>query len=205
MLWLVEVGSPQAEAALWSAPATADDLADAAPLTPSLGAARLHRRRLLRAYAARTLGVGSDEIRIERGRAGGQRIVAPELLFASIAARGAWTAIALSSHQMGVDIETRLVEQPLPTALLHPREKDVLAKLSGADRDLAFLRFWTAREAYLKAAGRGLPAELSSVEAKDDPDGQGVLLIETDVVHARATVTLTEDLVVAVVELRAPE
>ena len=205
MLWLVKKWSVEAETALRSTPATAQDLADAAPLAARLGAARLYRRRLLRAFAARTLGVGSGEIGIQRVESGGQRITTPSHLFASVAKRGDWTAVVTSIHPVGVDIEILPAEQPVPLDLLHHRERAALENLPTEAIDLAFLRFWTAREAYLKATGRGLPAELSTVEAQDDPGGERVLLIEAHKIRARAAITVTDECVVAVVELRAPE
>lgn len=205
MLWLVRAGAEEAEQALRSAPATRDDLADAALLPPRLGAARLYRRRLLRAQAARVLEARPKDVVIERMAHGGQRILSPRALFASLASRGEWLAIAVSDRPIGVDVETVPTEQPLPVNLLHPREQAVLAGLAGEARETAFLRFWTAREAYVKAAMRGLSEALSTIEARDAPGGEGVLLIEAGAVRAHAAVAMTKDLIAAVVELGGPE
>lgn len=61
--------------------------------------------------------------------------------------------------RVGVDVE---LPRPRPRALelarrwFHPREAGALAALDGAAREAAFLRLWCAKEAVLKAHGRGL-------------------------------------------------
>lgn len=205
MLWIVRAGSSDEEEALSLARATPQDLADAAALGPERGAARLYRRRLLRAFAARTLAVHPDAVGIARNDSGGVAITGPTPLFASVSGRDGWTALALSEHPVGVDVESRPAETPLPLDLLHPRERDHLRGLEGAAANLAFLRFWTAREAYVKATGAGLPIELSRIEARDDGKGQEVLLREDGVVRARACPAVTDDYVAAVVQIGAPD
>ncbi len=159
----------------------------------------------MRAFAARRLGVHPDEIGIERKDGAGVAITAPMPLFASVAGRGGWTALALSEHPIGLDVETRPTDTPLPLDLLHPHERDHLLALDDVTRNLTFLRFWAAREAYVKATGAGLPARLSRIEARDDGDGQGALLLEDGVVCACACLTITDDYVVAVVEIGGPD
>ena len=151
------------------------------------------------------LDVSARDVEIERLGSGGQRIVAPQPLFASVAGRGDWIAVVVAAHPVGVDVETLPVEQPMPLNLLHPREQGALLDIREPDNKVAFARFWTAREAYCKATGRGLPNDLASIEARDDPAGTGVLLIENDGVQAIAALTITDDYIVAVVELAAPE
>ena len=201
MLRLVRAGSDEAEEALRSAPATVDDLTDAAHLGPIKGAARLIRRRLLRAYAASTLGVAPATVSLGRSAQGGLYVLGPTHLFASVAGRGDWTALALSDRPVGVDVEIRPPEHPLPLNLLHPRERRTLEALSGPIRDLAFLRFWTAREAYVKAQEKGLPAELAEIEAQNAAGGPDVNLIEQAIAVARAAITMQADAIAAVVEL----
>ena len=81
---------------------------------------------------------------------------------------------------MGVDVER---VRPRPRALdlarsrLHPREAEALSAVpAGPDRDVAFARLWTAKEAVLKARGTGLAGGLDgfavldgAVEAGDGP------------------------------------
>ena len=198
MLWLVRRGSEEAEAALARTRATLEDMADAAPLGPRLGAFRLYRRRLLRSLAAEMLGAEPGAVRIERRPEGGLFIAAPELLHASVAASGDWTALALARHPIGVDVEMLTETHSVPLDLLHPAEREALLERDEADRSIAFLRFWTAREAYCKAQGRGLPAELSTIRAADD--GDGVILFEEGRAPKQATLTITADLICAVVE-----
>ena len=149
------------------------------------------------------LDVSAGDVEIERLSSAGQRIVAPRPLFASLAGRGDWIAVVVAVHPVGVDVETLPVDQPMPLDLLHPREREAVLGIPEPDRGVAVARFWTAREAYCKATGRGLPNDLASIEARDDPAGEGVLLIENGKVRAIAALTITDDYVVAVVELAA--
>ncbi len=80
---------------------------------------------------------------------------------------------------VGVDVE-RVRPRPRALALarsrLHPKEADALAAVPDAERDEAFARLWTAKEAVLKARGTGLVGGLDTfavvegrVEADDGP------------------------------------
>jgi phosphopantetheinyl transferase len=60
----------------------------------------------------------------------------------------------MADAPIGVDIEPLREVEP-PWSLLHPNERETLETLTGAARMDAFLRLWTAKEAYLKALGVG--------------------------------------------------
>ncbi|HEX7969062.1 MAG TPA: 4'-phosphopantetheinyl transferase superfamily protein [Stellaceae bacterium] len=83
-------------------------------------------------------------------------------------------AVARGGAELGVDVE-RLVPQrdrgSLAPAVLSATEQRVVAALPPARRPLALLRYWTRKEALLKATGDGLavaPATLT-VSAPDAP------------------------------------
>ena len=62
---------------------------------------------------------------------------------------------ALSDRPVGVDAETiRPVRPRVPERTMNPPELAWMARF--ADRDEAFLRLWTAKEAWSKMTGRGL-------------------------------------------------
>ncbi len=177
--------------------ATPEDLADAAVLGPEGGAKRLMHRRLLRAMAAEVLDVHPDAVRFQREPSGLVRVVAPEPLQASIAGRGAWTALALAPHPVGVDVELYPPDRDPPFDLLQQLEQDVI--LADPDPARLFLRFWTAREAYLKAEGRGLSVMPDQVRAaRRDSE---VALIEKGRPIAIARIVERDDAVAAIVEL----
>lgn len=167
----IERGSGLGEAVVWLAspdvaarqaahPMTVD-LADAASLGRLRGAARLLRRSLVRALGARALGADPGALRFERTE-GATRLVAPFTGFVSGAARDGWSLVALGPRPLGVDLERRTPEPPLPMDLFHPEERARLAALSETERSEAFARLWVAKEAHAKAATLPLDAALQA-------------------------------------------
>jgi 4'-phosphopantetheinyl transferase len=74
---------------------------------------------------------------------------------------------AVTLHQpIGVDVE-RVREIPeldcITPSILAPEELDCLRQREGPDRLAAFLRFWTCKEAIIKAMGVGLSANLKRI------------------------------------------
>jgi hypothetical protein len=147
---------------------TLSDLADAALPGTDRGARRLQRLGMIRLFVGHALGVHPDRIRLERRIDRGLQIVAPEKIHISDAGRDAWSAIAIADRPVGVDIETRPAKHPLPLDLLPDDERNFLAALDTSARELAFLRFWTAREAYLKAVEGSLTDCLPCAIESDD-------------------------------------
>lgn len=162
----------EAERALARVRASAADLADAALWPgPERGAARLVRRRLLRALAAAVLDVHPDRVAATRDRAGRPALSAPAALHASVARHEGWAALALSPRPVGVDLEAARPADPLPLDLLPPAEAAALRAEPDAEaRARRFARLWCAREAYLKAAGLGLGAT-AGVRARETREG----------------------------------
>jgi phosphopantetheinyl transferase len=83
------------------------------------------------------------------------------------------TAIACASSQplIGVDIERhRKVENAIALAKRHftTEEADVLAQLPKEQQNLAFLHYWTAKEAGLKAIGKGIVFGLNTFTVQSD-------------------------------------
>lgn len=85
--------------------------------------------------------------------------------------------------RVGVDLERR---RPRPRALeiagryFHPREAAALAVLPEHARDAAFLRLWCAKEALLKAHGRGLAHGLARFEVAGFAEPGGPLRLHAD-------------------------
>jgi 4'-phosphopantetheinyl transferase len=98
----------------------------------------------------------------------------------NISRRQGAALIGLSAtHEIGVDVEPL---QPMADAnelaALHftPREREAVARESGAACDRAFLRCWTRKEACMKATGRGLSLAPSSFECGAQATAERVLV-----------------------------
>jgi 4'-phosphopantetheinyl transferase len=131
---------------------------------------------LLRELLARYLDCPPDALQFTRGAHGRPALAAPhdDLQF-SLSDKGDWLLAAVARGVApGVDLEALT---PRPTALKLARrwftaaEADALEALPAAQRDPAFYRLWTAREAVLKATGRGLAFGLNRLAfASDETD-----------------------------------
>jgi phosphopantetheinyl transferase len=146
--WIVRRDAPEARSA---ATPTPDDLADAAAArSADGGAGRLWRRRLLRALAARWLGVTPEAIAFRRETPGAARLISPRPGVVSAASRGDWSIAAVGPDLLGVDLELAAGE---PRGPLTPPEAD--------------LRRWTATEAYAKATGCSLEEAWASAASPE--------------------------------------
>ena len=170
-VFLLPLSAAGAGAAL---PATDIERAEADILPAALRAAFLVRRRLLRQAVALRLGIAAGDILIARDANGAPRVTsAREPVFVSLAWRGELVAVAVSDRPVGIDVEAVEATPPEPALnVLHPSERDWLARQTAHQQPDAFLRLWCVKEAYLKATGLGLrrePAEIavSLVEGGD--------------------------------------
>lgn len=82
-------------------------------------------------------------------------------------------------REIGIDVEAKReighVEQ-LVDRCLGPLEKKAFRRRERASTSDLFLRYWTHKEAYLKAIGEGLQIPMSSVEFDLEAEGSGRLL-----------------------------
>ncbi|MGB4655098.1 MAG: 4'-phosphopantetheinyl transferase family protein [Bacteroidales bacterium] len=84
-----------------------------------------------------------------------------------------WLACAVSDVNVGVDVEgIRKINSKVADRFFTEREVRYLNTLNGDERNEMFIRFWTIKESYLKAIGKGLALELNSfnIEPKGDDD-----------------------------------
>jgi 4'-phosphopantetheinyl transferase len=147
------------------------------------------RGPLLQTLAA-YLGVDADQVRLVEGAHGRPRldsVHASTLEFNwSHSGRHALMAIA-HGIAPGIDIERR---RPRPRALALARrffaddEAAALATLPEADRADAFLELWTAKEALLKAHGRGIGFGLQRVHVVSDGDELRLLRFDDEAIGA---------------------
>lgn len=128
-------------------------------------------RALLAAYLDRP----AETIRIERGEHGKPRVAAAQLEF-NLAHTG--TALLLGVSRgiaLGVDLEsTQRKIRPtteLARRFFAPAEAEALKTLPESRRRNAFLRLWCAKEAALKAHGRGIGFGLDRAQFVIDAAG----------------------------------
>jgi len=148
------------------------------PLPPTLRCTWLPHARgepaepLVRAWAAAELGCQPTALALARDLHGRPRLAAPAGFDLSWSHSGEALLVALGEGvEVGIDLERA---RPRPRALelaqrfFHPAEAAWLATLPGAAREPAFLRLWCAKEAVLKAHGRGIAFGLHRFELREE-------------------------------------
>jgi len=140
------------------------------------------RRRHVAAHAAlrrllgRRLGVAPEAIRIEADASGKPRVRGEPGCAFSLSHSGDRALVALAPDgDIGVDLEPlgQLRElDALAARCLCDQERIDLDATPEAERELAFLRAWTRKEACLKALGTGLRIEPSAVRTGFGAEGR---------------------------------
>jgi len=135
---------------------------------------REHGRAPLLALLARYLGGAAADIQLTVG-AHGRPYVDPapaSQLDFNWSHSGNRAAVALARHVApGIDLEwlrPRANVLPLARRFFHPEEVAGLVARPAAERSAAFLELWTAKEAVLKATGRGIAFGLHRLRVTDD-------------------------------------
>lgn len=145
----------------------------------------LAARAVLRAILARYLGVGPEGLRFRYGAAGKPELEGFDgegLQFNLAHSEGVALYAVARGRRVGVDLE-RLRRIPdaeqVGRVFLSRREMASLASMPREGRSRDLLRYWTAKEAYLKATGEGLSRSPEGVELSFVP-GQGVRILSVD-------------------------
>lgn len=84
----------------------------------------------------------------------------------SLAHSGSRVCVAVARVAVGVDVEALSSEldlRTMPAEVLSPAERGGWSLLAGADRAAGLLRYWTRKEALLKATGAGLSVPLQAL------------------------------------------
>jgi 4'-phosphopantetheinyl transferase len=130
----------------------------------AIGLATTKRRDVPHALAVRALQLHPDMVAVEQAQ-GQPPVVTRPLgagLYLSAASRDAFSAVAIASSPVGVDVEVIDADGEIPWRVLHARDTALLEPLRGHARAAAFARLWSIKEAYLKALGVGLSREPAS-------------------------------------------
>lgn len=94
-------------------------------------------------------------------------------LYFNMSHGGKFAVCALSNQMVGVDIESenRLLFQDekedrlekVAERSLTPEEKKIFSKCERAEKKISFLKYWTRKESYSKAIGKGLGMDFNSI------------------------------------------
>lgn len=127
-------------------------------------ATRLFRRRVLAHY----LGMRPEEVAFSYGTQGKPSLAAElgsDLAFNDAEADGLAVVAVARGRSVGVDLEPL---RPVPEAQSivesfgSTLESQAFASIGASDREIAFLRWWTGKEAFVKAVGEGLSLPLTT-------------------------------------------
>lgn len=144
---------------------------------PALARAKL--KDLLRHY-----GQCQDLPEFRIGEHGKPRIAAVGFPHFNLSHAGHAAAMAFAfDDELGIDIEApdrRLHALDLARRFFDAREADALAALPDTERETAFMRLWTCKEAMLKALGAGISFGLDRLCFGLDAGGRPQALLEID-------------------------
>lgn len=127
----------------------------------------------LRIILGNATGVKPAEVEFLFGERGKPRLPDEKISF-NASDSGDWVVVALSSAEIGIDIEVaRIVRRRdrLARRICTDRELEMLAQAPEEERDTLLLRLWTCKEAALKAVGLGLSGGAGNVEAQIPSNG----------------------------------
>jgi 4'-phosphopantetheinyl transferase len=147
---------------------------------------RVRKREPLLALLGAYLGLSADAVRLTEGEHGRPELVAPwhaRLQFNWSHTTDAALIAVARGLAPGVDIERvrpRARSMELAGRFFHPDETAALAALDIAERERAFLQLWTAKEATLKAMGRGIAFGLHRLRLTVAPEIPRVIWIDGD-------------------------
>lgn len=139
---------------------------------------RLAGAGVLLRHALVTAGVSVSE-QIFETNAWGKPYLASGALEFSLSHAGFYAACAVGKGALGVDVEAPRFSMTLAEHCFHSEELSYLKLLCRTERPDAWLRIWTAKEAYIKYLGRGLSVPLSSFRVELTPSGARLYQNET--------------------------
>lgn len=130
-------------------------------------------RAALRMILGRATGAKPSDVGFHFGEHGKPRLADGRLFF-NASDSGDYVVIALTTAEVGVDIElTRVVRRRdgLARRVCTDRELEMISQIPERERDALLLRLWTCKEAALKAIGIGLSGGARNIEAEIPPNG----------------------------------
>lgn len=195
-VWSIDLDRTAEEVAVLGGMLTADELVRAGQLRAGRDARRrfVASRAGLRALLGAYLGEGPTEVGFTAGAHGKPRLEpgSPLRFNLSHSADRAMVAVA-SEVEVGADVEqvrprtdlTRVARRVFTEA-----ERDAIEAAGAEGRDRAFYRHWVAKEAFVKATGRGISSLRSFEVLLEAPGGARLVHVGGDI-HEAARWTLT--------------
>lgn len=138
-------------------------------------------RARIRQELAKFTGVAAEDLVFEEDAFGHLTLQQSDLSF-SISHDGAWTALAVcESAQVGIDIESiKPISREEMEWPLSQRERADLARVGDADLLQAFYRYWTLKEAFIKALGLGVSFPLEDFDTSPYGSEPALLRVAND-------------------------
>lgn len=132
-------------------------------------------RGALRAALCREVGCPNESLAFEAAKHGKPFALVdgqPASISFNVSHSGNHGLIAVAPRgRLGVDVEERTPRRNLDNLIegvFSPREKAELESLEGCEQLHVFFRFWTIKEALVKAHGKGLSMKVAELEIPDD-------------------------------------
>lgn len=133
-------------------------------------------RGTLRILLGRYLGVEPRGVALQYGANGKPGLRAADPLRFNVSHSGHLAAFAFTSAcEAGIDIEEIRPMSDLDEVAQRffcPEEAEEVSSMPAGERDIAFFRCWTRKEAYIKADGRGLAIALDSFRVSIGPEAR---------------------------------
>jgi 4'-phosphopantetheinyl transferase len=175
-VWIVELAAGAAAVETCLRSLSADERERAARFRfERLKTAFTLTRGTLRALLGRYLAMEPGSVRFAYGPRGKPRLALPEVaLEFNVSRSGTFAAYAFAAGcPLGVDIEEvrpMSAQEQVVRRFFSPAERQEWLALDASQRDAAFFRCWTRKEAYVKALGDGLAMPLDSFSVSLRPE-----------------------------------
>ena len=185
-IWRVALDRPQVEVAQLERCLAPDEVARTARFHfEHLRRRYVVSRGVLRLLLGRTLSVPAGEIRFQYGAKGKPSLATEhqsDVQF-NVAHSHELALVALMrGPALGVDVEYRRQlddAERIARRFFSPQEVEALMLAPAAERNAAFFRIWTRKEAFIKATGKGLSQPLTAFNVMAQ-DGQALVHVELD-------------------------
>jgi 4'-phosphopantetheinyl transferase len=148
----------------------------------------IHKRAFLRKTLARYLNIHPKQVEFAYGPFGKPEVkqpASPQLLRFSLSHSGSLAMCAVSlNREIGLDLEQLRSLEDMQDIVEHffaPLEIVRFHNLPADERTRAFFKYWTAKEAFLKATGEGLSRPLDSfIVSVPGEEGSAINIVGDD-------------------------